>query len=159
MAKLFWSRWLDFGSLMTLTLLWTITIAKQTNTWWRIGQYQLSTPVMHRCFLIGHGIVNTTSLFLIISHCFTVMVSNQLAFRIRRADHDPSVQRSPFPHWSPSQPKRDFHSRDMHKLFLKISKKYIYIFYISNRNFNPEIKLTHFVQATNQARLCLTVQN
>ena len=42
--------------------------------------------------------------------------------------------------------------------FKNIYKKCIF-FYISNRNFNPEIKLTHFVQATNQARLCLTVQN
>ena len=68
------------------------------------------------CFLIGHGIVNTTSLFIIISHCFTVRVSNQLAFRVRRADHDSSLLRFPFPHLSPSQPKRDFHSCDMHKL-------------------------------------------
>ena len=28
---------------------------------------------------------NNTSLFIIISHCFTVRVSNQLAFRVRRA--------------------------------------------------------------------------
>ena len=69
-----------------------------------------------RCFLIGCGIVNTTSLFIIISHCFTVRVSNQLAFRVRRADHDPSVLRSPFPHLSPSQHKRDFHSCDIDKL-------------------------------------------
>ena len=62
-----------------------------------------------RCFLIGHRRVNTTSLFIIIPHCFTVRVWNQLTFRVRRADHDPSVLRSPFPHLSPSQPKRDFH--------------------------------------------------
>ena len=62
-----------------------------------------------RCFLIGHRRVNTTSLFIIIPHCFTVRVWNQLTFRVRRADHDPSVLRSPFPHLSPYQPKRDFH--------------------------------------------------
>ena len=76
------------------------------------------------CFLIGRRRVNTTSLFIIIPHCFTVRVWNQLAFRVRRADYDPSGLRSPFPHLFPSQPKRDFHSRDMHKLFLKISKIY-----------------------------------
>ena len=128
MAKLFWSRWLDFGSLMTLTLLWTITMAKQTNkqikkNWpiWAMDTSCLFTNAyvsvpQVRCFLIGHGIVNTISLFIIISHCFTVRVSNQLAFRVRRADYDPSVLRSPFQHLSPFQTKRDFHSCDIDKL-------------------------------------------
>ena len=36
------------------------------------------------CFLIGPE-NNNTSFFINISHCFAVRVSNQLAFRVRRA--------------------------------------------------------------------------
>ena len=32
---------------------------------------------------------NSTSLFIITSNCFTVRVSNQLAFRVRRSAKDP----------------------------------------------------------------------
>ena len=69
--------------------------------------YDVSFPQV-RCFLIGHGIVNTTSLFIIISHCFTVRVSNQLAFRVRRADTWPVCVTFPIPPLVPLPTQKGF---------------------------------------------------